>query len=65
MAKNWTTSTGGNVVNKDMVITIRGLVDGRHACGVETWFTWIKGHADDPGNVAADRLAVAGAQRRG
>jgi len=38
---------------------------------VESWkkgrarveFIWVKGHANDPGNTAADRLAVLGATR--
>ena len=64
MAKNWVKSDGGEVLNKDLIISIRKLIDHRDANGMTTKFTWIKGHADDPGNSAADRLAVAGATRR-
>jgi ribonuclease HI len=61
VAKNWVRGDGGEVKNKDLVILIRKLIDQRDARGKETTFTWIKGHDNDPGNEAADRLAVAGA----
>ena len=57
----WKTSTGGQVLNKDLVESIKALMDTRSAKGAVTEFTWVKGHGTDPGNVAADRLAVAGA----
>jgi ribonuclease HI len=60
----WKTSTNGEVVNKDIVVDIRKLIDRRDAAGASTDFTWIKGHANDPGNEAADKLAVAGAMAR-
>lgn len=34
----------------------------REACKAKTKFKWIKGHANDPGNVAADQLAVQGSR---
>jgi len=37
------------------------LIDARDGAGATTEFAWIKGHANDPGNEAADKLAVAGA----
>ncbi|KAH7413302.1 ribonuclease-like protein H [Cadophora sp. MPI-SDFR-AT-0126] len=60
--KNWVTSGGKVVENQDLIKGIRLLIEEREALGAETKFTWIKGHNDDPGNTAADRLAVAGAQ---
>ena len=60
--KNWVTSGGKVVENQDLIKAIRALIEEREALGAETKFTWIKGHNDDPGNTAADRLAVAGAQ---
>ena len=64
-AKNgWKTSVGGPVLNKDLVVAIREQMDQREARGVKTGFQWIKGHSNDPGNTAADRLAVAGASQR-
>jgi ribonuclease HI len=63
--RNWTRSDGGKVLNRDLVEMVRCLVDLRNARGKKVTFVWVKGHNDDPGNVAADRLAVAGAQRRG
>ncbi|KAG4430713.1 hypothetical protein IFR05_013801 [Cadophora sp. M221] len=62
MNKNWMTSGGKVVENQDLIKGTRALIDERDALGAETKLTWIKGHNDDPGNTAADRLAVAGAQ---
>ena len=53
------------MLNKDLVIAIREQIDQRDARGVKTEFEWVKGHSNDPGNNAADTLAVAGASRRG
>lgn len=58
----WTTTGGSVVMNKDLVVDIRKILDERAEKGVETKFTWIKGHDNDPGNVAADLLAVAGSR---
>lgn len=63
MRNGWRTSTGGDVTNKDLVVAIRALIDKRDGRGVNTKFTWIKGHDNDPGNTAADLLAVAGSRR--
>ncbi|KAH7370738.1 putative ribonuclease H [Rhexocercosporidium sp. MPI-PUGE-AT-0058] len=60
--KNWMTSGGKIVENQDLIKGVRALIEERDAVGAETKFTWIKGHNEDPGNTAADRLAVAGAQ---
>ena len=57
----WKTSAGGQVMNQDLVVAIRELIDRREENGAATTFQWIKGHSADPGNEAADRLAVAGA----
>jgi ribonuclease HI len=59
---DWKTSTGKVVENRDLVQAIRKLIDERGK--VLTKFTWVKGHDNDPGNVAADRLAVAGAMAK-
>jgi ribonuclease HI len=57
----WKTTGGGPVLNKDLVVAIRELINERNENGAATNFQWIKGHSTDPGNDAADRLAVAGA----
>jgi ribonuclease HI len=57
----WRTTGSGEVLNKDLVVDIRKLIDARDGAGVSTEFTWIKGHDNDAGNEAADKLAVAGA----
>jgi len=62
MKNQWMTSQGGPVINKDLVVAIRALIDQRDAQGSNTSFEWIKGHSNDPSNEAADRLAVAGAR---
>lgn len=47
--------------NKDLISDIRERIEEREKLGKGTYFVWVKGHANDPGNVAADKLAVAGA----
>ncbi|KAG4030002.1 hypothetical protein MFRU_013g00260 [Monilinia fructicola] len=59
----WKTSTGNNVMNKDLVKRIRERIEQRKANGVQTNMTWVKGHDQNPGNVAADMLAVKGAMK--
>jgi ribonuclease HI len=61
LKNGWKNSTGSDVINQDIVLDIRKLIDARDAAGVTTEFIWIKGHDNDPGNEAADKLAVAGA----
>jgi ribonuclease HI len=57
----WKTSTGKDVENRDLVRKIRGILEERERKGVQSKMVWVKGHEDDVGNCAADRLAVAGA----
>ncbi|GKT79118.1 RNase H domain protein, partial [Colletotrichum tofieldiae] len=59
---DWRTSTANEVKNKDLVQAVREEIAKREAAGTRTIFTWVKGHANNPGNVAADGLAVAGAR---
>ncbi len=59
---NWRTSAGKPVENRDLVEDILRKIDERNAMGVKTTFQWIKGHANEPGNMAADALAVNGAR---
>lgn len=59
----WMTSAKKPVENKDLVEAILDRLDDRTACGAVTEFQWLKGHADDPGNTAADALAVKGAKK--
>ncbi|KAJ5221097.1 Ribosomal protein L9/RNase H1 N-terminal [Penicillium citrinum] len=62
---NWLTKDGKPVENKDLVESILVNIEERKQLKVKTLFEWVKGHAKDPGNEAADRLAVNGAQRGG
>ncbi|KAI9651149.1 hypothetical protein NHQ30_001186 [Ciborinia camelliae] len=57
----WKTSTGNDVMNLDLIKKIRSRIEERTKEGVQTNMTWVKGHDENPGNVAADRLAVQGA----
>lgn len=59
----WQTSDNKPVENKDLVESIRVKIEERNELKVRTLFEWVKGHNSDPGNEAADRLAVNGAQR--
>lgn len=58
---NWTNAKGKPVENKDLVVEIRDKIEEREQFSKGTYFVWVKGHSDNPGNIAADRLAVAGA----
>lgn len=60
MKNDWKTSTGSIVQNQDLIKAIRELIDARDKAGAPTMWKWVAGHATDPGNIAADRLAVAG-----
>lgn len=61
MQRGWINSKGKPVENKDLVQEIRSKIEERDLMGKITCFVWVKGHANNPGNVAADKLAVAGA----
>lgn len=60
---DWKTAQGENVKNQDLVKGIRQRVRERTRAGGKTTFKWVKGHANDAGNQAADQLAVAGARK--
>ena len=59
----WKTSSGKAVENKDIVENILFKMEERSKLQVQTNFEWIKGHANHPGNVEADKLAVDGARK--
>lgn len=61
MERQWKTSTGKPVENQDLIKDIKALIEERDDLDLVTTFTWIKGHGNNSGNEAADRLAVAGA----
>ncbi|KAI1805733.1 RnaseH-domain-containing protein [Daldinia bambusicola] len=61
--KNGWKTKDGPVRNKDLVEAIRAKIDERTEAGTKTYFQWVKGHAEDAGNVAADELAVNGARQ--
>ncbi|RKF65763.1 Ribonuclease H [Golovinomyces cichoracearum] len=60
LKNEWKTSNGSRVLNKDLVQSIRVLMDRRKHLGAKTALAWVRGHNHDSGNDAADRLAVAG-----
>lgn len=55
--KGWRTSTGGPVLNRDLVEAIAGRADGLRV----SW-AWVRGHVGHPVNEACDALAVAAAR---
>lgn len=59
----WKTSAGKAVENKDLVESVLAKIEERNSLAVQTTFEWIKGHANHPGNVEADKLAVNGARK--
>ena len=62
--KNGWMTRQGPVKNRDLVQAIRAKIGEREARGTQSVFTWVKGHATDPGNIAADNLAVQGSRAR-
>lgn len=60
---NWMTKDKKPVENRDLIEPILVKIEERNGLKVKTLFEWIKGHNQDPGNEAADRLAVNGAQQ--
>lgn len=59
--KNWKTASGDDVKNHEIIRPILKKIDERTKAGGNTYFQWVKGHATNHGNIAADRLAVMGA----
>ncbi|KAK8107742.1 uncharacterized protein PG998_009755 [Apiospora kogelbergensis] len=60
--KNGWKTQNKEVKNRDLIELVREKIDDRDSLGTDTLFQWVKGHANDPGNVAADQLAVLGAR---
>ncbi|KAI9703914.1 MAG: hypothetical protein M1820_005696 [Bogoriella megaspora] len=60
--KNWQTSAKKPVENRDIIEKVLEKIRLRDEYGSKTVFEWVKGHAKDPGNLAADGLAVLGAK---
>jgi ribonuclease HI len=58
----WKNSQGKDVSNKDIIRDIRAKIREKKAAGAITEFRWVKGHASDPGNHEADRLANVGSR---
>ncbi|KGY15448.1 hypothetical protein PABG_11761 [Paracoccidioides brasiliensis Pb03] len=58
----WMTSEDKPVENKDLIQSILEKIQERTVLNVKTLFEWVRGHNRDPGNEAADRLAVNGAR---
>lgn len=60
--KGWLTATGEPVKNQDIIRAVLDKMEERSKVGGLTQFEWVKGHASDRGNQAADALAVRGAK---
>ncbi|KAF2471448.1 ribonuclease H-like protein [Lindgomyces ingoldianus] len=58
----WKNASGKSVDNRDIIEPIVNRIEERQLAGAQTKFTWLKGHANSPGNAAADALAVNGAR---
>ena len=59
----WKTSSGKAVENRDLVDNIVSRIEERDRLTLRTAFEWTKGHANVPGNLEADKLAVGGARK--
>ncbi|RSM02146.1 hypothetical protein CEP52_008144 [Fusarium oligoseptatum] len=60
-SKGWKTANGAEVKNQDIIRAVLARKEEREKAGAGTYFKWVKGHATNRGNIAADQLAVAGA----
>lgn len=61
-SNGWRNSHQKPVENRDIIEPLIAKIEQREQFGCNwTKFEWLKGHADDPGNIAADHLAVNGA----
>ncbi|EGC48103.1 RNase H domain-containing protein [Histoplasma capsulatum var. duboisii H88] len=58
----WMTAQDKPVENKDLIQSILLKIEERTLLNVKTLFEWVRGHSQNPGNEAADRLAVNGAK---
>ena len=61
-ARGWKTSTGQDVLNRDLWEELSALVEARGRGGV-AWH-WVRGHVGTPGNERADAISVAFAEQR-
>ncbi|RMZ67282.1 ribonuclease h [Pyrenophora seminiperda CCB06] len=57
---HWRNSAGRQVENKDLIQPVLARIRERQRCKAKTMITWVKGHAIDEGNIAADALANGG-----
>jgi len=63
-SNEWKNAAGKDVENKDLIKPIRQYIETRELAGSYTEFVWVKGHDKNVGNEGADKLAVAGAERK-
>ncbi|KAH8178330.1 RNase H domain-containing protein [Sarocladium implicatum] len=56
--KGWKTAAGEEVKNQDIIRRVLQRMEERKKTGAATMFQWVKGHAMNRGNEAADALAV-------
>jgi len=59
----WKTSSGGPVLNKELIDYILTLLETRQRAGQPVQLEYVKGHSGDVGNDGADAMAVAGCAR--
>ena len=60
--RGWKKMGGIVTENEDIIVQILYRTKIRSMMGARTDFFWVKGHAGDLGNEAADKLAVRGSK---
>lgn len=63
VAADWVKSDGRPVLNKDLWRKVWQCKSQMHDLNVNCQVSWVRGHSGDPGNDAADRLAVLGVRK--
>lgn len=62
-SNEWKSSSGKPVENKDLIEPLITRIREREMAKASTKFTWVKGHANNEGNIGADHLASQGAMK--
>ncbi|BAU40197.1 ribonuclease H [Ralstonia phage RSP15] len=58
--KKWVLSNYAGIKNTNLLVPLFDMWDAHGGCR----YVWVKGHADNPGNILADKYAVMGKKQQ-